>query len=227
MDGSEARHIGKVLRLGIGDKLCIFDENGWEYRAVITSKSSRLVEVRLLEKSPPRKELSVTFVLGQALPKAQKMDFIVQKATELGISTIVPFCSTRSVPRLDDERSQRKHNRWQKIALEATKQCGRRIVPKIERIMSFEELLEKWSDNSLKIMLWEDEKNSNLKKVLKDTRPSESIISLIGPEGGFTEDEVAMARRVGFKTVSLGRYTLRTETAGLCLLGILHYEWED
>lgn len=227
LDGNEAKHVGKVLRLGVGDSLYLLDEEGSEYQAVITSKSSRTVEVEILTKIPPQKDSSITIALGQALPKAQKMNYIIQKTTELGVSTIIPFSSTRSVPLLDDERSQRKRVRWQRIALEATKQCGRVVVPRIEAIVPFKEVLEKWNDNSLKIMLWEDEKNITLKDVLKKNQPSSKVIFLVGPEGGFTPDEVEMAKHAGFQAVSLGKYILRTETAGICLLGILHYEWGD
>jgi len=227
INGNEARHVGKVLRLGVGDTLYLLDEDGWEYQAIIASKSSKIVEVEILTKCPPREDTSITIALGQSLPKAQKMDYIVQKAAELGVTTIIPFFSTRSVSSLDDERSQRKRIRWQKIALEATKQCGRLFVPHIEAIVSFKEVLEKWNDNPLKIMLWEDEKSITLKDVLKKTQPFSKIIFLVGPEGGFTPDEVEIARHAGFQTVGLGRYILRTETAGMCLLSILQYEWGD
>ena len=227
LNGGEARHIGKVLRLGIGDTLYFLDESGWEYQTVITSKSSKIVEVEIVKKSPPQKDSSITITLGQSLPKAQKMDYIVQKATELGVSSIIPFLSTRSVLSLDEERSKRKRIRWQKIALEATKQCGRVVVPQIEAIVPFKEILEKCDDNSLKIMLWEDEKSNKLKDVLKNTQPLPKVIFLVGPEGGFTPEEVDMAIHADFQTVSLGRYILRTETAGICLLGILQYEWGD
>jgi len=228
LNGSEARHIGKVLRLGVGDNLYLLDGNGCEYRAVITSKSSKIVEVKILERIPPPKESSLTIALGQSLPnKAKKMDYIVQKATELGVSTIIPFFSARSVLSLDDEASQRRLIRWQRIALEATKQCGRAIVPQIEAITPFKKVLEKWEDNSLKIMLWEDEKSVKLKDILRKTQPSSKVIFLVGPEGGFTPDEVEMAKHAAFQTAGLGRYILRTETVGICLLGILQYEWGD
>ena len=227
LEGSEARHIGRVLRLGVGDNLYLLDEKGCEYQAVITSKSSHTVGVDIVKKSPPRENPSLNIVLGQALPKAQKMDYIVQKATELGVSTIIPFTSTRSVPVLDDERSKKKCDRWQRVAREATKQCGRVVVPQIEGVMSFKKILAQWGDNSLKIMLWEDEKNTTLKDVLKENQTPKKVVSLIGPEGGFTADEVDRAKQAGFKTVSLGKYVLRTETAGPCLLGVLHYEWGD
>ena len=225
--GSEAKHIGRVLRLGVGDTLYLLDENGWEYKAEIISKSSKLVEVELLKKSPPREDSSITVVLGQALPKAKKMDFIVQKATELGVSTIIPFFSERTIPSLDDKQLKKRRIRWKRIALEATKQCGRLVVPQIEEMLPFKEILKEWSDNSLKIILWEDEKNIKLKQVLSDNQPQQKVIILIGPEGGFTAEEVDMARQAGFKSVSLGKYILRTETVGLCLLNILQYEWGE
>ncbi len=225
--GSEAKHIGKVLRLGVGDTLYLLDENGWEYQAAIISKSSKLVEVELLKKSPPRDDPLITVVLGQALPKAKKMDFIVQKATELGVSTIIPFFSERTIPSLDDDQLKKRHIRWKRIALEATKQCGRLVVPHIEEMLPFKEILKEWSDNYLKIILWEDEKNIKLKQVLSENQPHQRIIILIGPEGGFTAEEVDMARQAGFKSVSLGKYILRTETVGLCLLNILQYEWGE
>ena len=227
LDGSEARHIGKVLRLGIGDTLYLLDEKGSEYHGVINSLGSKSVEVELLKKIPPRKQSPVNVVLGQALPKAQKMDYIVQKATELGVSKIIPFFSARSIPKLDDERLQKRCARWQKIALEATKQCGRVHIPRVETVVPFQEILNKCCNNSLKIMLWEDEKNNTLKEVLQSNQPSKRIVALVGPEGGFTADEVNMSRQAGFTSVSLGRYVLRTETAALCLLGILEYEWGE
>lgn len=225
--GSEAKHIGRVLRLGVGDTLYLLDENGWEYQAAIISKSSKMVEVELLKKSPPRDDSSIIVVLGQALPKAKKMDFIVQKATELGVSTIIPFFSERTIPSLNDEQLKKRCIRWKRIALEATKQCGRLVVPQIEEMLPFKEILKEWSDNSLKIILWEDEKNIKLKQVLSENQPHQKVIILIGPEGGFTAEEVDMARQAGFKSVSLGKYILRTETVGLCLLNILQYEWGE
>ena len=222
----EARHIGKVLRLSVGDVLCLIDEEGSTYHAMITTRDAKTVEVEIVEKIPPQKEPSMEIVLGQAIPKAQKMDLIVQKATELGVSSIIPFLSDRSVPLLDAERSLRKRMRWQKVAAEATKQCGRTIVPQVDAIIPFRGLLNRWDENSLKIMLWEDEKNNTLKDLLKTHQPSARVVILVGPEGGFSGQEVNMAREAGFHTVSLGKYILRTETAGMSLLSIVHYEWE-
>lgn len=225
--GSEARHIGRVLRLGVGDTVYLLDENGWEYKANIISKRSNLVEVELLKKNPPIADPSLTVVLGQALPKAKKMDFIVQKATELGVTTILPFFSERTIPSLNDEQINKRRIRWKKIAQEATKQCGRSVVPQIGDMLSFKDMLKECDDNSLKIILWEDEKDIKLKQVLSNDEPYQKVIILIGPEGGFTIEEVDIARRAGFTSVRLGKHILRTETVGLCLLAILQYEWGE
>ena len=225
--GSEARHVARVLRREVGDTLYLLDEDGWEYQAIITAKTSQRVEVRLLAKYPPQKPSPNKIILGQAVPKTHKMDFIVQKATELGVSSVIPFISSRTGPRLPDERLQKKWHRWQTIAREATKQCGRKDVPTVERMVTFEELINKRYDNVLKIILWEDEKNRRLKEVLQNSRKWQNIVLLVGPEGGFTAEEVAGARERGFVSVSLGRCILRTETVGLYLLSVLHYELEN
>jgi 16S rRNA (uracil1498-N3)-methyltransferase len=225
--GSEARHVGRVLRRGVGDTLYLLDEDGWEYQAVITAKTSQRVEVQLLAKHPPQKPSPIKITLGQAVPKAHKMDYIVQKATELGVDSVIPFFSARTGPRLPDERLHNRRHRWQKIALEATKQCGRKDVPTVETIVTFEEIIHKRYNNVLKIILWEDEKNRRLKEVLQSSNQCQNIILLIGPEGGFTAEEIEGAKKHDFVSVSLGRFILRTETVGLYLLSVLHYEREN
>ena len=222
--GSEARHVGRVLRLDVGDTINLLDEKGWEYRGVITAKKTQVIEVKVLEKYPPRKESPIKVVLGQALPKARKMDYILQKATELGVDSVIPFFSSRTVPQLDGDRKEKKGERWGKIVFEATKQCGRTGIPQVEKIVTFEEVMKKADDNSLKIILWEDEKNNRLHNVLKNLQQFKKIIILVGPEGGFTEKEVAVARNHGFLSVGLGSFILRTETAGIYLLSVLHYK---
>lgn len=222
--GSEARHVGRVLRLDVGDTINLLDEMGWKYRGVITGKQTQAIEVKILEKLPPGNRFPLKVVLGQALPKLGKMDFILQKATELGVDSIIPFFSTRTVPQLDGDRQEKKGERWKKIVLETTKQCGRTVIPQVEKIVTFEEVIRKGEDNSLKIILWEDEKNNRLHNLLKNLKQFKKIIILVGPEGGFSQEEVAAARDRGFLSVGLGNSILRTETAGIYLLSVLHYE---
>ena len=226
ISGDEARHIRTVLRRGAGDAIRLVDEDGCEYSAVITACSARCIEVALLEKHPPPAPASRSVILAQAITRFQTMDYIVQKATELGVSAIAPFTGVRSAGRLRVEQLQLKRLRWQKIAREATKQCGRRAVPPVHTVRSFQEIVRSSRDNQLKIILWEDEKNTVLREVIRGSEKQHSMV-LVGPEGGFTEQEIALARHGGFHAVSIARQILRTETAALYVLSVLHYEWES
>lgn len=223
--GDEVRHIRTVLRHGRGDTIHVVDEDGCEYRALITACTGKGVEIALLEKHSPPVPSQQRIVLGQALSRFQTMDYIVQKATELGVSTIIPFIASRSTLRLSDEQLRLKQIRWQKIAREATKQCGRKPAPAVEQVRSFKNLVQAAGDNLLKIMLWEDEKNTGLKEVIQGSDLHGSIV-LVGPEGGFTHQEVALARHCGYRPVGVAQHILRTETAALYVLSVLHYEWE-
>jgi 16S rRNA (uracil1498-N3)-methyltransferase len=225
ISGDEARHIGTVLRRTAGDAIHLVDEDGCEYCAVIVACSAKRIEVALLEKHPPPEPSHRHIILGQALTKFQTMDYIVQKATELGVSAIIPFLASRSVLRLSNEQLRLKCLRWQKIARESTKQCGRRAVPPVEQILSFSDMVRSSGDNLLKIILWEDEKNTGLREVIHGSDMHHSMV-VVGPEGGFTNQEVALARHGGFRSVSLAGHILRTETAALYVLSVLHYEWE-
>lgn len=224
--GDEARHITAVLRRHVGDVLHLIDGEGWEYSAVISDSSHQRVEVALIDRRPPAAEPARRIILGQALPKSQKMDYIVQKATELGVSTILPFCSSRSIVRLSADQLRMRRLRWQKIAREATKQCGRRLVPAIEKVLSFQDIVRSEHENYLKIILWEDEKRIGLKEVVSRSSHYNNIIVLVGPEGGFGAGEVELAEGCGYQPVSLGRHIMRTETASLYVLSVLDYEGE-
>jgi len=223
--GDEARHIATVLRRSAGDAIHLVDEDGCEYNAVIITSKEKRIEVALLEKHPPPKPSPRSIILGQALTKFQKMDYIVQKATELGVSAIIPFISSRCVLRLRDEQLRIKRLRWQKIARESTKHCGRRVVPPVEKVFSFQEMVQSSGDNVLKIILWEDEKNTSLREVIRGSAIHHTMV-LVGPEGGFSAQEVALAQHGGFHSVSLAGHILRTETAALYVLSVLHYEWD-
>jgi len=225
--GGEARHIVAVLRMKAGDAIRLIDQEGWEYRAVISAGSAQRVEVALIETCPPAEAPGRRILLGQALPKFQKMDYIVQKATELGVSGIIPFVSSRSVGRAGADQLRTKRLRWQKIAQEATKQCGRRLVPPVEKVSSFHNVVQPDHENALKIILWEDEKRIGFKEIVSRSSHYKNTIVLVGPEGGFTAGEVELAEGCGYQPVSLGRHIMRTETASLYVLSVLHYEWEE
>jgi len=218
-------YLRDVLRLKEGDGLTLFDGVGHEYRALIRGFSSRAVHLDVLTKEDIRlPETRIT--LAQSLPKGSKMEFIIQKATELGVSRIVPFISSRSISRLTGDRATGKTKRWRKVAVEASRQCGRGDVPEVNEIVSFDEMLRSADGDALRIILWEAEAQRGIREILTDEMYAEAdrFCIVIGPEGGFSWEEIEKARRSGFLSAGLGRLILRTETAPLAVLSILQYE---
>jgi 16S rRNA (uracil1498-N3)-methyltransferase len=226
LKGSELKHLRTVRRLRAGDEIELFDGQGKRYSARIAKEGSNEA-VAEITGVYPEVSSSLNLVLGQALPKARKMDVIVQKATELGVSTVIPFSCARTVPRYDEKRGSVRVKRWQKIAQEAAKQCGRTTVPEIRKIVSFRELLKLYPDFGLKLIPWEEERRRGLRTLLKRSHKKKNIFMVIGPEGGFTAEEISQAKRSEFVPVSLGKRVLRTETVALTLLSIIQYELGD
>jgi 16S rRNA (uracil1498-N3)-methyltransferase len=226
IEGDEVKHIRKVLRLKAGDEILVFDGSGKEFEGTIVEegRSSVMVKVQGIFSSKGDSSLEVT--LAQSLLKGEKMDYLIQKATELGVKEIIPFFSSRSVPLLEKSRRPNRHHRWEKIAAEASKQCGRGVVPKIESLQDYSGMLRAASTDHLRLILWE-RGGIKLKEVLERSGEKTNIFFVIGPEGGFSPDEVDKAKRAGFVAVTLGKRILRAETASLCLLSILQYEWGD
>jgi 16S rRNA (uracil1498-N3)-methyltransferase len=220
------KHIRKVLRLKAGDEILVFDGSGKEFEGTIVEerRSSVMVKVQGIFSSKGDSSLEVT--LAQSLLKGEKMDYLIQKATELGVKEIIPFFSSRSVPLWEKSRRPNRHHRWEKIAVEASKQCGRGVVPKIESLQDYPGMLRAASTDHLRLILWERD-GIKLKEVLERSGEKTKIFFVIGPEGGFSLDEVDEATRAGFVAVTLGKRILRAETASLCLLSILQYEWGD
>jgi 16S rRNA (uracil1498-N3)-methyltransferase len=167
----------------------------------------------------------VEIILLQALPEKERMELIIQKATELGVSTIIPFRSERSISLEEREAKQKKAHRWQEIAVKAVQQSRRAKVPRVEHYRQFIEALGICMEDGLKILFYE-KKGENLKSLLRQYQPKK-IYAMVGPEGGFTEEEVILAKHQGFIPVKLGQRILRTETAAIALVGILQYELGD
>lgn len=232
--GKEFHHLKHVLRLQKGDDVILFDGKGNEALGKIESigkNEARIIAGDIYE--PPGENI-FDIILAQGLAKGEKMDIIVQKATELGVSRIIPFATLRTIPKLTIDHIAKKTQRWQRIALEAAKQCRRGIVPKVERLRTFAEILS-GHENHLKIIPWEKEKKNTLKDILSPFRDitgkalnrfAGSIV-LIGPEGGFTDAEIAEAKGKGFIPITLGPRILRTETAAISILTIIQYELGD
>ena len=225
-DRGEIRHMSRVLRLGIGDRVTLFDGEGKEYPACIKRLSSDQVSFTLTEESAlTPKESSLRIILGVALLKSSRFEWLLQKITELGVSEIVPFYSKHVVPRWEGGVTRTRKSRWEKIVSEAAKQCGRVKIPKIHEPRSFEETLAIEFDEATKIFLWEREETKTLKDALA-TIPS-GVFALVGPEGGFSEDEAIQAQKAGFRPVRLGPRILRAETAGIAIVSLLQFLFGD
>ncbi len=213
--GSEARHITTVLRMQTGTEVELFDGMGGIIRGKILQLTSREVIIRILFRST-RHDSSTPLTLAQAMLKGKKMDFLIQKATELGVHTFIPLITRYCEKKV---HGKQQHDRWQRIILEACKQCRRPIPMRIKKSLSIECL--PLPENSNLIMGWEDEDSRPLSPaLLRDNHPT---LLLIGPEGGFHPDEVSLARNQGFCTVSLGPRILRAETAALAATSIIQY----
>ena len=225
IEGDEVRHIRKVLRLGEGDQIVIFDGSGREYEGTIVKEESSSVVIMVQSVSSSRRESPLQITLAQSLLKGEKMDYLIQKATEMGVHEIVPFFSSRSVPRLEKSTRVKRQHRWERIAIEASKQCGRGLIPRIRSLQDYSEVLLSASRDCLRLILWERE-GERLKEVLGRSKEKE-VFFVVGPEGGLDQDEVEEAIKMGFLRVTLGTRILRSETASLCLLSILQYERGD
>jgi 16S rRNA (uracil1498-N3)-methyltransferase len=225
LGGDHLRYVKSVLRLKEGNALILFSGRGTEYDAVIRGIAAETATVEITTRRDVR-GAGIRTTIAQAIPKGPKMDLIVQKATELGASRIIPFHSSRSIPKLTTDKAHQKTARWQKIAIEAARQCRRADIPEVAEIQAFHDMLKMPEGGALRIVLWEDESERGIKDVLRD-RVNEGIgdfFILIGPEGGFSKEELEEAATSGFIPVSLGPRVLRTETASLAVLAIIQYE---
>ncbi len=227
--GSDVNHIKNVLRFNLDDVIDVCDENGVKYKARIekyTSAGEVLCEIEsVVEKST---ETLYEVTLFQGIPKSDKMELIVQKGTEVGISRFVPVQMSRSIAKINDTNEQKKLERWNKIANEASKQCGRQKVPLVDKTINFENIIENISKYDIVLVPYENELNINIKQVLKNFKRNNiaSIAVIIGPEGGFSDSEIDLLKRNGASICTLGPRILRTETAGIATVSMVNYEFE-
>ena len=226
--GTEANHIRRVLRMTPGDSLLLTDSKGARWAAVIASVNRREVWVNLEKPLPSLLPSPVEITLCQALLRSHSMDLLIQKTSELGVDRVVPFVSERSVVKLDKRASANKLRHWREIALSSTNQSGRVRPAEIGPFLVFSELMDRWKgDEIMRIILWEGESVENLKSQLRSTTPPRKGVGIVGPEGGFSDQEIEQARKAGFVPTSLGQRILRAETAGIALVALLQYEWGD
>lgn len=225
--GQDAKHIAKVLRHSPGDEITICDGSGTDYKTEITAISENQIELKILSKSPCLAESDVKVTLFQCLPKSHKMDFIIEKATELGASFIVPVVSERCVVKIEDEKKEEKKLlKWQMAADEAAKQCGRGIIPTVKKVKKLEKALD-GEEFDLLLVCYELEDAVTLKEVMKENLTAKKVGIFIGAEGGFSKAEHKFLVKQGAKSVSLGKRILRTETAGITVISAVMYELAD
>lgn len=222
--GDDVNHIRNVLRMALGEKLAISCGKGVEYICAVEELQEDAVTARILEEQATESELPVFITLFQALPKSDKMEFVIQKAIELGVSRVVPMRTKRCVVKLDERKEQKKLARWQAIAEAAAKQSGRGMIPEIERIADFEQALQMAAQYDTVLIPYElcDNMPESVTAVQRAAE-GKSVGIFIGPEGGFERGEVEQAVNGGAVPISLGKRILRTETAGLAILSVLMF----
>lgn len=227
ISGSDVNHIVNVLRMKIGEELLISVKGDWDYLCKIEEIENDRVNLKLLE-SMEQRELPIKLTLLQGIPKSDKLEMIIQKATELGVSEIIPVKTNRVVVKIDEKKTQAKVNRWNAIAQSAAKQSKRSIIPKVLNPQTLDNALEIVKDYGVKLLPYENADGiKKTKDILNSLDSKNNIAVFIGPEGGFEEAEVKKSTDSGFEVITLGKRILRTETAGLALLSNIMIRLEE
>ena len=226
--GSDVNHIKNVLRMKMGEELAVSNgQDGKEYRCGIAAFEEERVLCELRFVKEDGVELASKVYLFQGLPKADKMELIIQKAVELGVYEIIPMAAKRCVVKLDDKKAKAKITRWQGIAEAAAKQSKRGIIPQVTEVMSFAEAVKRAADMDVRLIPYElAEGMEKTRELIGQLGAGQSIAVFIGPEGGFEETEVQLAMESGIEPITLGRRILRTETAGLTVMAWIMYQCE-
>lgn len=216
-----ANHIGRVLRMQAGDELCLFNGDGQNYQAIITAVEKKQLLVKVISAADNPVESPLRLHLGQGISRGDRMDFVIQKAVELGVTEITPLFTERCGVKLDAERLVKRTEQWQKIAIAACEQSGRSVVPMVHMALQLSKwLAQETKDLKLTLDPWTSDS-------IKTIAGSQTIRLVIGPEGGFTDNEVAQTKGAGFVAVRLGPRVLRTETAALTAISALQLQFGD
>lgn len=219
----EIRQIKNVLRLSAGDRILVLDNQGNSYTVEISDSDNKTLKGNIIEKKFQKPDSQFTVSLGQALTKGSKIDFIIQKATELGIENMTFIETERSIIKYKDIKAKNRLNRWNKIAKEAAEQSHRLTIPTIFCCRNLEEFCQANKNIQLKLIFWEKEKGKKLRDCLENDIAISCLSILIGPEGGFSKKEIELTRKFGFIPVGLGSRILKTETAVMSILSIIQY----
>jgi len=225
LEGPEAHHALKVMRVGVGDEVALFDGSGVECVGMVERADRRGAKIAIVRRERPDRDPSLAVTVACAIVKARAMERLVEACSELGARQIIPLETRRCVPRVSDKEAHRLA-RWERIAVEASKQCGRAMVTRIAPPRPLSALLAKADRWDLKLVFSPHEGGMPLREVLKAHPVPRSVIYLIGPEGGLERGEVRAAQAAGFETVRLGKSTLRSETAAAAALAAILYHYE-
>ncbi len=225
MSGPEFHHLRHVLRLDVGAQIALYDERGTTYHGTLTHLAKDHAEVRLTDTVPPAAP-TFRLTLAQSVLKGSKMDLVIEKATELGVHTIIPFFSAFTVARIPSAKQAERVARWRRLAQAAAKQSGSRL-PEIASPLSFETLLHASPSHALKLICSEREHSIHLKTFAEDSPSLDAVWIAVGPEGGFSSQEIEHARAAGYTPVSLGPAVLRAETAGMSAVALCQFLWRD
>lgn len=225
--GEDVNHMVNVLRMKQGEAFMANDGCGKEYYCILEQLRTDDVLAKIAYVRAGEQELPCPITLYQGLPKGDKLELIIQKTVELGVTRIVPVSMKRCVVKLDEKKAESKRARWQAISEAAAKQSGRGIIPEVSRPMSFKEAMREASEADVKLFPYElageESPMAVTRERLSAICPGQSVAVFIGPEGGFDDAEVELARETGYEPITLGKRILRTETAGLYVLSVLGY----
>ena len=227
LTGPDVRHVRTVLRLGPGEEILLFDGQGTEYRARIMESTPMAITLLALDEYPATSESPLEITIGQGFLKARKMDRIVRQLTELGCFAFIPFMAERSVPKPKSGPLTQRIRRWETIAREALKQCGRSKAPHVGPVVPFQDLISTRKSYDVKIIFHDQEPEERPGYPLKSQGAVRKVLALIGPEGGFTDKEVSLALDFGFVQISLGPRVLRADTAAVAAGAILQHTFGD
>ena len=226
IDGTDAHHIARSLRMAEGDEAIVCDGEGTEYRCTLTKIRDEECECEIIEALSSGAESPVSITLCMAYPKGDKLEVVIQKAVELGCDLIIPFESSRCIKRPKAEKVEKQTARLQRIAEEAAKQCGRAKIPTVSSPISFKQMLTEANKSRLSLLCYENEDGKSIKDVLTANKDIKSVSVIVGAEGGFAPEEAEAAVNAGCISVTLGNRILRCETAPLFALTSICYELE-
>ncbi len=229
IEGPDWNHAANVLRVRPGEQVLLSVGEDWNFLCTVreVDRNSQRILLSVLEENRDVRELPVKISLYQGLPKSDKMELIIQKAVELGAYQIIPVSMKRCVVKLDEKRAASKVKRWNAISEAAAKQSKRGVIPEVTMPMSYKEAVKYAEQIDVKLLPYEMAEGMDYtKKIIESIKPGESVGIFVGPEGGFADEEVEFAGENGFKTITMGKRILRTETAGFTMLAWLMYTFE-